>query len=349
MSLLKSLQKFAGVSVRFEWLDQFRGLCMLFFIIQTTAVYLLNATGFPIFAPHLNHGTRFAEVSGWPPLITLIDAGRQIFIFLVGFMAAFTVIKMKRKGKKASTIWFRIIRRIASVLLINFLIFSAGGYQPAKVILLDSTLAYIAWVGCIAAVITFFINKAEFRFFLGLVPFVVQFILDFFLDLDSMWMNLMGLVGVGLVASAFASWMLKEDGTVDESNFKKRILPISVGSFAVMFVVEFFQWANNEYSTVAVCAIAIGISGLALFLFYQMEKSGFKVPILSSLGKNLLIIGILEMLLIELLYLNMFLLDFIQENLAYPLYHLLYAGIVPVVILWGISKVLADLKLYFRI
>jgi predicted acyltransferase len=349
LSFKEKLQKFAGVSVRFEWLDQFRGLAILLFIIQTTAAYLLIETGFPIFAPHLNHGINYAQVVDWPPLITLIDTGRYIFIFLVGFMAAFTVSKYKQKGKSLDTILFRIIRRLASILAINYLIFAAGGTQPIKVILLDSTLGYIAWVGFIVSVITFFIKKPDQRFLLGLLPFIVQFILDFFLDLDSMWMNLMGLVGVGLVASAFATWMLKVDGTVDESNFKKRILPVVIGSFVVMFIVEFFQWADYENSTVALCALGIGISGLALFIFYHLEKYDFKIPLLSPLGKNLLIVGILEMVLIELLYMNLFLFDFIQLHLAYPLYHLLFAGIVPIVILWGIAKVLADLKLYLRV
>lgn len=62
MSLLKSLQKFTGVSVRFDWLDQFRGLLILIFIIQTVGTHLLNEIGFPIFAPHLNHGDSYAEI-----------------------------------------------------------------------------------------------------------------------------------------------------------------------------------------------------------------------------------------------------------------------------------------------
>ncbi|NHJ46618.1 MAG: hypothetical protein FK733_02410 [Asgard group archaeon] len=349
MSFLEKMQKYTGVSVRFEWLDQFRGLCMLILIIQTVGAYLINEIGFPVFAPHLNHGVLYAEILGWPPLITLIDAGKHIFIFLVGFMAAFTVDKLMKKGKKAGVVWFRIIRRLIAVLAINLIAFSVGDTLAARDILLDSTLAYIAWVGFIVAVISYFIKKADLRFFLGLIPFVVQFIIDFFLDLDSMWMNLMGLVGIGLIASAFAGWMLKVDGTVDESSFKKRVLPVTIGSLVVMFVTGFFQWANHDYSTVAMCAIGIGISGLALFLFYHMEKREFNIPILSPLGKNLLIVILLEMVLVRMLYMDLFLIDFIQVHLAYPMYHFLYAGIVPIFILWGFAKVLAELKLYLRV
>jgi hypothetical protein len=346
---LKKVQKIFGTGVRFDWLDQFRGLAMLLFIIQTVAAYLLNSTGFPVIAPHFNHGLSYAEILNWPPLITIIDVGKHIFIFLVGFMAAFSVNKRLNKGIKSEIIWLRIIRRLIAILAINAIALLQVEIKLIRDFLIDTTLGYIAWVGFIVSVITFFIRKADYRFFIGIIPFVTQFILDLFLDLDRIWMNLMGLVGIGLVASAFTSWMIKEDNTVEESNFKKRILPISVGSFLVMFLVEFIQWADQELSTVAICAMGIGISGLALFLFYQMEKSQFKVPILSPLGKNLLIVIILVWVLIQTMYLDLFLIEFIQANLLYPFYHLIYAGIVPIVIIWGIAKVLDELKLFLRV
>ncbi|MHA1200694.1 MAG: hypothetical protein ACTSQF_15350 [Candidatus Heimdallarchaeaceae archaeon] len=351
MSFKEHVKEAFTAKKRFGWLDQFRGLVILLFIIQVVASALVRPeTGFfPIFAPHINHGWKYVEISNWPPMITLIDVGKHIFIFLVGFMAAFSINKMLQKERKWTFIAIRILRRVILLLVFSVIVALINGETLVELYLLDNTLAYIAWVGLIVAVVTLFVRKADYRFISGLVLFTTQFILDILLEYHRMWNNLMGLAGIGLVASAFASWMIVDGGTVDESSFKKRILPISVGSFVVMFVLEFFQWADHENSTVPICAIAIGISGLALFLFYQMEKFEFKIPILSPLGKNMLLVFILEMVLIEMVYLDLFLKDFIANNFEITILHMLLAGLIPILVMYGIAKGIEKLNLYIRL
>ena len=67
---------------RWQWLDQFRGLKIIFLIISVISWQLsgdpLNLTDRPIGPPLLNHG--FQYLDGYPALITIIDIGQQIFI-----------------------------------------------------------------------------------------------------------------------------------------------------------------------------------------------------------------------------------------------------------------------------
>ena len=53
MSFKENVKVAFTAKKRFEWLDQFRGLVILIFIIQTSAKLLYDATTIHIFAPHL--------------------------------------------------------------------------------------------------------------------------------------------------------------------------------------------------------------------------------------------------------------------------------------------------------
>jgi len=86
---------------RWEWLDQFRGMIIIFLIISVITWPLsgdptLGSTAPPIGSPLLNHGFKYFD--GYPALMTIIDIGQQIFLFTLGIGAylAFT----SRMGKK---------------------------------------------------------------------------------------------------------------------------------------------------------------------------------------------------------------------------------------------------------
>ena len=102
--------------VRYEWFDQFRGLIIIFLIISVVTWELSGSFPIiqPIGPPLLNHGYKY--YNGYPALITIIDIGQQIFMFVMGFGAylAFTSRREKR-GVKAA--WIHGIIRVGVYML----------------------------------------------------------------------------------------------------------------------------------------------------------------------------------------------------------------------------------------
>lgn len=335
--------------IRFNWLDQFRGLVIVLFIIQTLAWKFAGNPSigiYPVFAPHLNHGYKYINIAEMPPIITLIDVGQQIFIFLVGYMAAFSVIKLRANGKTDKEVWIRIIRRFIAILLLNVVHMVVQGADDVASFIFDSTLGMIAWAGLIAAISTVFIVKADFRFLLGIIPLTIQFILSFVAEIPDMWSELLAHISIGIIATAYTGWMLKGDGSVDDTHFKDRVLPITFSMFTVMYLIEFVQWADHHGATVPLAAMAIGLSGIAVYIFYKIEQDGYQIPMLTTFGKNLLMMFLLEMVVIELVYIDLFLVDYVRIN---PWLDMILAGIVPILILWILAKILEKKKWYLRV
>jgi len=75
-------------------------------------------TEIPIGPPLLNHGFQYYD--GYPALITIIDIGQQIFMFILGYVAyiAFTS-RMKKRGAGAA--WKHGIIRVAVLYGLAFL------------------------------------------------------------------------------------------------------------------------------------------------------------------------------------------------------------------------------------
>jgi predicted acyltransferase len=343
------LKKSSPSKIRFNWLDQFRGLVILLFIIQTLAWKFSGnpSAGIPpVFAPHLNHGYKYINIAGMPPIITLIDVGQQIFIFLVGYMAAFSVIKLRANGKTEKEVWIRIIRRFIAILILNAVHMTVQGTDDVASFVFDSTLGMIAWAGLIAAICTLFVSKSDLRLVLGLIPLVIQFILSLFTSIPDMWSELLAHIAIGIIATAYTGWMLKGDGSVDDSHFKDRVLPVTFSMFTIMYLVEFIQWADHHGATVPVATMAIGLSGIAVYIFYKIEQDGYQISLLTTFGKNLLMMFLLEMVIIELVYIDLFLVDFVRIN---PWLDLILAGVIPILILWILAKILAKYNLYLRV
>ena len=73
----------------------------------------------PVLAPHLNHGYKYAQYAR--PLITIMDIGQQIFIFLVGFMQGFSIYRRRLKGLEQKLLWLHILKRFGLVILLSII------------------------------------------------------------------------------------------------------------------------------------------------------------------------------------------------------------------------------------
>ena len=352
--------------IRFEWLDQFRGIVIVLFIVQTFAYeFSKNPSGgvAPILPPMVNHGYNYANFSGMPDLITLIDLGQLIFIFLVGFMQAFAVMKRIQKSDGKKKVWIHVGIRVGAIfvlaalhILIEF--FLDGGPYDFKEAFVNGTLAVIAWSSLAAALVSILVKKADIRFWIGFGLMIITTGLWFVTPLMSnpgpieTLLSVLGLVETAIIATAIAGWIFKADGSIKDDNWKKRVLPLAFGFMVLSFLSWFIQWADHHRANMSISTMAIGFSGLMIFTFYKMEQHNFRVPILTPLGKNMLLVFLLSMVINEVVYMGMILygFDLIGIPAWYgPILDLILAGMVPILLMWVIVYPLHKYNIIIKI
>ena len=260
-------------------------------------------------------------------------------------MAAFSILKIIGKGENKKQVWKRILRRFLILFFLNIVHVAGKGDISVESIFYAAVLIEIAWASLIAMLLSLYIKNGNIRFYIGMAVFTLQFVLDLTFTLENTLMTAMGDIGVVITATAFSAWMFKADGRINEENFKKRLLPVTFGTFVVMYLVSFVQWAKHPRTTVPLAMMAIGVSGIAIFLFYSMEKTGYKLKLLIPFGKNLLMMFLIEMVLIELIYMEFFLYDYVLIN---PWLDMIIAGVIPLMILFGIAKFLEKKKIFWH-
>jgi predicted acyltransferase len=342
--------------VRFGWLDQFRGLVIILFIIQTVAwKFSADPANIltPLMSPYLNHGFRYADFAR--PLITFIDLGQQIFIFLVGFMQAFAVLKRRQKGYSTKKIWIHIGKRFGIVMVLSILLTFAQphGYNTWEAFFLG-TLANIAWAGLAAGIVALYLPKGDKRLVVGLVLMVIHTICYAFPGIRE-WegaglefpFTVINHMAISCIAAAFTAWIFTDDGKVKEQSMRARILPVSLWFFISSYFLDFLQWADHHYVTSSLVGLAIATSGFILYLFYKFDQEDFKIPGLTAMGKNMLMIFILSMILNELVYIEIMINSgLLGQN---GLIDLLLMGIPPILFMWIIAKLLERFNLYIKI
>jgi hypothetical protein len=353
---------------RFEWLDQFRGIVIMLFIIAAITWILsgdFTALGsnqytnvrLPVGPSYLNHGWKWADTpEGWPQMITIIDIGQQIFIFLVGFMQAFSFIRRKTTNSEKDAL-IHIIRRFFIIMALAFLDeILIGQISDGFDIntwnwygwFWHGTLGNIAWASLAGGLVAFSVRKADTRFLIGMGILLLHAILYAIpAVVEWRWLypenqtffripfETIGHVAIAIIGAAFTGWMFDENREVSEPNIRNRILPISTGMFILMYIIDFLQPANHQAVNAALATMAIAASGFMLFIFYQLDKYNFKVPGLSAFGKNMLLMFILSLIVTEAYMPGVK--DLAQQNAVYGL---ILAGIVPVLIMYAIAKFL---------
>ena len=339
--------------IRFEWLDQFRGLIIVLFIIQTCAWIFSNdpAGGImPLMAPALNHGFEYADYAR--PLITVIDLGQQIFIFLVGFMQAFAVLKRKERGYTDKKIWIHIGKRFVLVMILSVVHALAADKFNTYFILAEGTLANIAWAGLAAGIAALYIPKPKFRLIAGLGVMLVHSILYMFEGLITLragdWkfpFLTINHIAIGFVASAFTLWFLTPKGEINEEGIKKNVLPVIVAFMVSSYLLDFIQWSDHHTVSTPLAMLAIAVGAFFLYTFYHFDKDGFHIPILSTFGKNMLMVFLFSMVINELVYFGL-----IEGLLGLSgIFDMVLLGIVPILLIWIIAKIFEKLNLIVKI
>jgi hypothetical protein len=127
---------------RYDWLDQFRGMVIVFLFIASIT-WELSSDNFlnspPVGPTWLNHGFRYWSQD--PEIITIVDLGSQIFMFMLGISLGLSFpskIKKKGIGYAWSAVFHRIFTFFWLVQLVDWLEFVADGGEitPLKMGLL---------------------------------------------------------------------------------------------------------------------------------------------------------------------------------------------------------------------
>jgi len=343
---------------RHEWLDQFRGLIIIFLIISVITWPLSGnfpGTEVPIGPPLLNHGFQYYD--GYPALITIIDIGQQIFMFILGYVAyiAFTS-RMKKKGTGAA--WKHGVIRVAVLYglaflddgLIGGLLFGDG--IPWDEVLWYGTLANLA-IGTFAAYLLAYLipKSADKRLYVCVGILIVHAILYATPLFEHKGLGGVGAIpfpfnslnhaAIAIAGTCFSQWY-KMDSEDPNVGFKKRILPVATIFIIAFYCFDWIQPAEHHDATTSLAFLAIAASGFLIAVFYGFEKMNFRIPVLSEMGKNMLLLFILAFIFDVAIGL----LDrsFLMAN---PLITMLLIGVLPIVIEAGIALLLAryDIKI----
>lgn len=127
----------------------------------------------------------------------------------------------------------------------------------------------------------------------------------------------------------------KNDTPHPEDGIKYRILPVAIHSYVVCYIINYIQPADHTDATTSLALMAIGTSQFVCFIFYSFEKVGVKIPTLTALGHNVLLMVLIVAVQGEWLGL-------VPVNNAYIA--LLWVGILPILVCMGIALVLHKYK-----
>jgi len=347
---------------RYEWLDQFRGLIIIFLIISVITWPLsgdptIGSSDIWIGPPLLNHG--FKYFNGWPPLITIIDIGQQIFMFVLGYVG-YIAFTSRREKKGDAAAWKHGLIRVAGLYILAFLddgliggLISSGSI-PWDEVLWYGTLANLA-IGTFAAYLfTYLIPKnADRRILVAIGIMIIHAVLyatgifDYKGPLPGGTLlfpfNAFNHAAIAVAATCFSQWY-KMDPENPDVGFKKRILPVATIMIIAFYCFDWIQPAEHHDATTSLALFAIAASGFLIAVFYSFEKMKFKVPVLSEMGRNLLLLFIIA-------FVWDLILGLIDKDLLTfsPVLTMLLVGVLPIAVEAGIAMLLAKKDIIIKL
>jgi len=346
---------------RYEWLYPARGMVALLYLLSAITRPLsgrLLVEHFPLGPTYLNHG--YAYYRGYPELITVIDTGQFIFMFLMGFVGyvAFSG-RMQKRG--ASSAWLYAARRVALLFFLQFIgsgVFNMLAGKPINwaEVFYDDILSKLALGAMAAYVTTYFIRNADRRALVAVGVLVVHAFLfashavdrypwsDDMLRRPEFPLGALSLMTVAVVGSACAQW-LRMDEIDLRVGFKRRIMPVSVLSLSAAYCLEWLQPSQPHDGTMAVALLSIGLAGLLVAVTYAFGEMRFEVPVLRPLGKNLILVFILGSQLVDR-YVRVFPKEFL---LSYPYVGMLLVGLLPLAVITLVAVTLEKRNILIRL
>ncbi|MCP4642342.1 MAG: hypothetical protein GY851_17990 [bacterium] len=337
---------------RHDWFDQARGLVVLLLIVSmiTSAEEGNVLTGDPVLGPtFLSHGDGYFP--GSPPIITLIDVGQQIFMFIMGLAACWAFTSRLRKRGPLSA-WLYALRRFLLLYACGIvdgvvLPLTSGKSIAWGVLLYQGTFAKLALGALAAYTAVYFIRNADRRIALPVIIMAVHAVLyampwydhhgweDNVLELRSFPFGAVNLAAVAIAGTCFADWM-RRDPTDPLVGLRQKVVPWTAAAFVACYAIDWVQPAIHHDTTTSLALLAIALSGIMILGFYAAGRAGLRLPLLSSLGKNLLLMFALSAVIAET-YLTLFPKEFLVRA---PYVAALLVGVAPIAVLGAIATFL---------
>ncbi|MCC6155769.1 MAG: hypothetical protein IT367_18520 [Candidatus Hydrogenedentes bacterium] len=330
---------------RYDWLDQARGFVVLLLIVSmATAEYAGDMVlGEPTLGPPmLNHGYDYYD--GTPAIITFVDAGQALFVLVMGFVGytAFTS-RLRKRGPRSAALYAsrRVLLLYALAALDSILISTLERGSPEwAVFFYGGTFSGIALGSLAAFIATAIIPNADRRIALGVILLAAHALLfefpifdhrtwyDDVLGLPKFPFGAMGLCTVAIIGSCFGQWFLM-DPTNPIVGFQKRIAPASMIAIICAYCMEWLQPSEHHDLPAALQLMAVYVGGLMLTIFFAFGHIGIRFPLLSSFGKNLLLMFAVGGFGVSIYW------NFLPRELLLkePLLTLLLVGIAPIALL----------------
>ena len=290
---------------RYDWLDQARGLVVLMLIVSmSTSEFAgdLIVGEVSLGPPMWNHGYDYFD--SVPAIITFIDIGQALFVFMMGFVGyiAFTS-RIAKRGKRSGFLY--ALRRVG-------LLYALAGLDSVLLSLLangriewDSFLYKGTFSSLALGALTAFVGivlcpKPDRRIVIAIAMTALHAVLyafpifdhrgwqDDMLRMPAFPFGALGMCSVALAGSCFGQWYATNP---DEplQGFRARIVPASLLASLAAYSMDWMQPAQHHDATAALQLYAIACGGLMLMIFYAFGVVGFRIPLLSTLGKNLLL------------------------------------------------------------
>ena len=357
---VKDIIKVRKKSERLLWLDQFRGLIVVFLVIASVTWIMsgkrIGGVGDPDYPPigptYLNHGWKFAEFAGWPEMITIIDIGQQILMFVMGFVGALAYYRhLENEGETGA--FLHLLRRFLALMFIAFLIEGVfDGFDTTEWNLVGvfwtGTFSNLAWGGLVSLLLVRIMkHKPDQRLIIAVVILVIHAILfeiasvrawEWVIDGQTFFKvpwNTINHIPIAIVGTCTYDWYMLKTDEDQHNGWRSRILPVAVFAFAFNYILDYLQPAEHHDVTSSLALNAIATSMFMLFIFYSFSIIDFEIPALTVMGKNILFMFLLTGLWEP--WLDLF---SHAELVANPLMGLLVVGVFPMVFSWFIAWML---------
>jgi hypothetical protein len=366
----REILKIRPKSDRLEWLDAFRGLVVIFLIIASVTWIMSgkrvegvpDPTRPPIGPTYLNHGWKYASVgNGWPEMITIIDIGQQILMFVMGFVATIAYYShVEKEGELAAFLHF--LRRFVALIFLSIVIESNffATFNPMEWSLVSvfwtSTFPNLAWGGLMANLLLRFMKrKPDQRLVVAVLIMIVHSILfeipsvqawEWVIDEKVIFRvpwNTINHISIAILGTCAYDWYTWNTDDDKYKGWRERILPVGAICFAANYLWDFLQPAEHHDATTALSLNAIATSLFMLFIFYSFYQVGFKIPALNVLGKNLLLMFLLTGAWDP--WLSMFDHAYLAAN---PVIAMLVVGVIPIILSWLIAWILDKKKIIIK-
>jgi hypothetical protein len=327
---------------RYEWLDHARGIVVLMYVVSMVLAALDGNVVLgerPLGPTYFNHG--YAYFNGIPAMITLIDTGQMLFIFVLGFVGYLAFAGRWEKRGPVSA-WLYALRRFGGLYGLSILyevVISPliGESRNWGLALYDGVLARLALGALAAYVAIYFMRNADWRMAVAIVFLIIHAFFyasyafdrypwfDDIMKLPKFPFGVWNMAGVAIAGSACGQWLKRDPGD-PKAGFRDRIVPMGVMALVAAYCMEWLQPSEHHDVTTALALLSIGLSTQMLATCYAFNEFGWGISILRPLGRNLLLLFVVTAIFVDMYA------GWVADNLLpmHPYGTLLLLGIVPV-------------------